>query len=654
MFAKSSLSSTAAVFMPGATGATVTESYMQQQYYTNNCEQMNSYGMGYGYNYDTYSQDAYGHGQQWVTNNWTKKPDVLNLDDFSDLSDSDDEAVANVAVAAVAKKVDTKVAPPEALVMECGSAEPAEEPSPCAISGKDAKDLEAESDTHETFGERTVSTSDISSASSEPEGEASEILENVYDLRFLLKCRTTSTEPPEVVYRAMAVEEPKSSKVVTTPELKPTKAPKESKEIRRKMPKSSSSKLEASENSWGAQQRRLKNADSKEQVSRNIKSILNKLTLEKFASLAQQLLDCGISSSEDLVVLIHEVFEKATTQHHFIDMYADLCVLLHEHFTAKPLEDKKMTFKRLLLDECQSSFERLLAPPANLETLPTEERTIAEVSYKTHMLGNIKLVGGLLARGMLAAKVGIAILEELMSNPTPEALESVCALLTAMGPTADRPEWPQKKALNSIFDQLAVIVKSKTCQTRERCLLKDLLDLRKNAWVDKRPKKLERAMTLKQVAEGGHAPTRLPLVRKVTTNTFDQEKFRQAIRSFLREVNSSDAAQAVTDSAVQRLRAAGTPQASKQPLELADFLGNVVQEGPKAREYGFACWVKIASDWNSEAVAQGVKVFVTDMAMDIALDVPNLSQILEEFHNILAAAGLSPAAQQALKGFQAK
>lgn len=26
-----------------------------------------------------------------------------------------------------------------------------------------------------------------------------------------------------------------------------------------------------------------------------------------------------------------------------------------------------------------------------------------------------------------------------------------------------------------------------------------------------------------KVAEGGHAPTRLPLVRKVTTNTFDQE-----------------------------------------------------------------------------------------------------------------------------------
>ena len=30
--------------------------------------------------------------------------------------------------------------------------------------------------------------------------------------------------------------------------------------------------------------------------------------------------------------------------------------------------------------------------------------------YKTHMLGNIKLVGGLLARGMLAAKAPFSIL----------------------------------------------------------------------------------------------------------------------------------------------------------------------------------------------------------------------------------------------------
>eukprot|EP00435_Cladocopium_sp_Y103_P002972 s2260_g1.t1 len=329
-------------------------------------------------------------------------------------------------------------------------------------------------------------------------------------------------------------------------------------------------------------------------------------------------------------------------------MYADLCVLLHEHFTAKPC-DKTLTFKRLLLDECQSSFERLLAPPANLDELSAEERTIAEVSYKTHMLGNIKLVGGLLARGMLAAKVGIAILEELLSNPTPEALESVAALLTAMGSTVDRPEWPQKKALNLIFDQLAVIVKSKSCQTRERCLLKDLLDLRRNGWVDKRPKKLERAMTLAQVAEGpGRSGEATPkMVRKVTN--FDQEKFRQALRSLLKQLGSEED----LASAMERLRAVGTPPASKQAMELAEFLSQVVQEGASTREAGFKAFLKVAGEWHSEALAQGVKIFVTEMAADLALDVPNLAQILEEFYKILVAARISPAAEQAVKGFQA-
>lgn len=33
-----------------------------------------------------------------------------------------------------------------------------------------------------------------------------------------------------------------------------------------------------------------------------------------------------------------------------------------------------------------------------------------------------------------------------------QALESAAALLTAMGPTADRPDWPQKVALRLAFD----------------------------------------------------------------------------------------------------------------------------------------------------------------------------------------------------------
>lgn len=204
-----------------------------------------------------------------------------------------------------------------------------------------------------------------------------------------------------------------------------------------------------------------------------------------------------------------------------------------------------------------------------------------------------------------------------------------------------------RRRKNLIFDQLAAIVKSKSCQTRERCLLKDLLDLRHNGWVDKRPKKLERAMTLAQVAEGPgrSGPATPKMVRRVTT--FDQEKFRQALRSLL-QLDSEDLA-----AAMERLRAIGTPPASKQAMELAEFLSQVVQEAASKREAGLKAFLKVAGEWHSEALAQGGKIFGTDMAADLALYVPNRAQILEEFYKILVAAGISSAAEQAVKGFQA-
>ena len=50
-------------------------------------------------------------------------------------------------------------------------------------------------------------------------------------------------------------------------------------------------------------------------------------------------------------------------------------------------------------------------------------RTIEEVLYKAWMHGNIRFVDALANRRMLAGKVFLAILEELLSQPTSEALD---------------------------------------------------------------------------------------------------------------------------------------------------------------------------------------------------------------------------------------
>lgn len=87
-----------------------------------------------------------------------------------------------------------------------------------------------------------------------------------------------------------------------------------------------------------------------------MKAILNKLTLEKFDELFEQLTRCGIATTEHVSILMTEVFAKATTQHHFIEMYAKLCVSLNDWFLNNV---KDGTFKNILLDQCQRAFEAL-------------------------------------------------------------------------------------------------------------------------------------------------------------------------------------------------------------------------------------------------------------------------------------------------------
>lgn len=269
-------------------------------------------------------------------------------------------------------------------------------------------------------------------------------------------------------------------------------------------------KLEASATSWVAQQKAQKTDGGEDgtpsdmAVVRSMKSILNKLTVEKFSSLYQQLIGCGIHKTEHIEILMREVFEKATTQHHFIPMYTTLCVQLHEWFVEVGIgaDDKGGgNFKRILLNECQLSFEQNLKPLDNLTNLSDEERKEAELLHKTRMLGNIRFVGTLLEKKMLASRILVAVVHELLADPTPASLECLAVFLNVVGPAFDRSDWAHHGALRSAFDSVKMQTKRKDIPSRIKCLLQDVLDYRANGWVDirKATKRIEGPTTLDAV-----------------------------------------------------------------------------------------------------------------------------------------------------------
>lgn len=257
--------------------------------------------------------------------------------------------------------------------------------------------------------------------------------------------------------------------------------------------------LEVSSSSWVAQQRHWHNeerqaAENGKQddaaITRQIRSVLNKLTLERFGPLLQQLFAIGISTQEHLEVLMHEIMEKATTQHHFINMYTDLCMSLQEWCVQNNIGDgaKRSSFKHILLNECQNSFERYLKPPEHLKELRGEDMVEAEVKYKTAMIGNIRFVGALLAKNMVASSVIIHVTTELLSKPdVPDALECLAAFLTTVGGMFDnRPDWKYRDQLRKVFQDVERLSRDSNVLPRIRCLLSDVLDLRKAGWQDQK------------------------------------------------------------------------------------------------------------------------------------------------------------------------
>eukprot|EP00747_Dinoflagellata_sp_TGD_P095269 gnl/TRDRNA2_/TRDRNA2_166420_c1_seq1.p1 gnl/TRDRNA2_/TRDRNA2_166420_c1~~gnl/TRDRNA2_/TRDRNA2_166420_c1_seq1.p1 ORF type:complete len:733 (+),score=202.94 gnl/TRDRNA2_/TRDRNA2_166420_c1_seq1:149-2200(+) len=451
-------------------------------------------------------------------------------------------------------------------------------------------------------------------------------------------------------------------------------------------------KLQVSENSWAARQRARRESskeDDDAEFTRNMKSILNKLTVEKFAVLYEKLISCGIQTVRHVELIIQELFEKATTQHHFINMYADLCAELHEYLLRNPIggndKDAKTVFKKILLNECQASFERHLAPPADLAELCGDERELGEVRYKTRMLGNIRFVGALLTRKMLASKVAIAIVEELLSDPTPEALESLAALLTVIGPVYDTPEWVHHLALKAAFERIKAITKKTKFSARIKCLLKDVLDLRAKGWEDSRPKKIEGPTTLNEQAhkaavehgeaapaasangwtqvpgKGGRStsavptsavmPTPPPLkkpkdhrkseeaaaqksssdsdtAKKVAQVTFHRAAFRAEVKATLLELAVSHDVQ----DAAQRIGAAGCPT-KEQAREMNDLLSSVLQEStPEARARGITLVANLFLEghWSPTVLVDGIRLFATETCDDLICDIPMLPKILQE------------------------
>jgi translation initiation factor 4G len=92
--------------------------------------------------------------------------------------------------------------------------------------------------------------------------------------------------------------------------------------------------LQATENRWDRKAIQV-DQDSPELVERKVKGLLNKLTMEKFASISDQIIAWANKSEKEkdghtLIQVIRLVFKKATDEATWSEMYAAVCATLQE------------------------------------------------------------------------------------------------------------------------------------------------------------------------------------------------------------------------------------------------------------------------------------------------------------------------------------
>ena len=274
--------------------------------------------------------------------------------------------------------------------------------------------------------------------------------------------------------------------------------------------------LQRSDNRWAPGKKASTDLDV---VRGKVRSILNKLTKEKFDTLSLQLIELVISTCDDGATILKEivtiVFDKALSEKHFASLYSELCESMDENLPSFKVFSKgndgeevvsETTFKRILLNKCQDEFMRGVQEISKEDT--TEEKhEFKMLAQKRRMLGNIRFIGELYKLNMIVEKIMHECVQHLLQNgvdPEEENLESACDLLTTIGKKLDHKK--AKVHMDVYFKRLESLSKHPGLPSRIRFMCLDVIDLRKMAW---KPRLTEDAM--KKLSKTNSQKTKPPV-----------------------------------------------------------------------------------------------------------------------------------------------
>lgn len=289
-------------------------------------------------------------------------------------------------------------------------------------------------------------------------------------------------------------------------------------------------KLNEAKNAWKPQmlvggESELNDDEKKnEELFKQFRSILNKLTPENFSTLIGKLKTLQIDTVERLDSCISLVFEKAITESNYASSYAMLCKEVSDVFIV-PLDannvQQKAVFKKRLITQCQREFEKhrdneLIKNTAErLKKIEDEEDPIKKEELKAdydfestklrkRAVGTVHFIGELYKIEMLTSKIMRSCITHLLdpSMCSEETLECLCKLLVTIGKRLEKLD-KNKIDLSDYFMMLEKLADKKnlSISSRIRFMIQDVIELRLNNWTPRRIQRENKPLTMEEIKQ---------------------------------------------------------------------------------------------------------------------------------------------------------
>ncbi|RGB26845.1 armadillo-type protein [Rhizophagus diaphanus] len=285
--------------------------------------------------------------------------------------------------------------------------------------------------------------------------------------------------------------------------------------------------LELSKNRWVPQV--LDNSSPKltedfipfDAVQREVKMLLNKLTLKNLDSISSQIIDYANKSKDErdgrmLREVTRLIFESSFDDTRYCAIYAQLCRIVMERVDPEIIDENvKNTegkcaqgatlFRKYLFNRCQEEFEK--GWKVNVP-VPSNDKGEFDLYYaaakaKRQWLSLVIFLCELFKLNMLTERIMHECIKKLLifqGSPEEEEMECLCKLMNIIGERLDhvKPNPHEqmkltqldhakaKKYMESYFDRMEEISKLPNLSSRIKFMIMDVIDLRNNAWKPRR------------------------------------------------------------------------------------------------------------------------------------------------------------------------